>query len=100
MRRLFEAGITVGCDTRRYCGDEQMTRGQMGAFLARTQSLPPANEDFFVDDNGSTFEGGINRIAEAGITVGCNPPTNDRFCPGDLVTRGQMATFIKRALQG
>ena len=26
------------------------------------------------------------------------PTDNDRFCPDDFVTRGQMAAFLKRAL--
>jgi len=30
--------------------------------------------------------------------MGCNPPTNDRFCPNDYVTRGQMAAFLARGL--
>ena len=33
----------------------------------------------------------------AGVTRGCNPPVNDRFCPGSNVTRGQMAAFLHRA---
>lgn len=32
------------------------------------------------------------------MTSGCNPPANDRFCPDDLVLRGQMASFLGRAL--
>ena len=44
------------------------------------------------------FETDIERIAQAGITLGCNPPTNDRFCPDDTVTRGQMAAFLSRML--
>ena len=35
---------------------------------------------------------------DAGITQGCNPPTNDLYCPNDRVTRGQMAAFLVRAL--
>ena len=35
-------------------------------------------------------------LADAGITRGCNPPENDRFCPDDAVTRAQMATFLMR----
>ena len=66
--------------------------------LARALSLPSTATDYFVDDKTSIFEGAINRIAEAAITQGCNPPTNDRYCPTDKVTRGQMAAFIKRAL--
>ncbi|MDH4117662.1 MAG: hypothetical protein OEW30_09755, partial [Acidimicrobiia bacterium] len=35
----------------------------------------------FSDDEGSVHEGDIEAIAAAGITKGCNPPANDRFCP-------------------
>ncbi len=94
--RLFEAGITVGCGNGRYCGDRNVTRDQMAAFLSRTLGLPDTAADYFVDDSATQFQGAINRIAEAKITVGCNPPTNDRFCPQDNVTRGQMAAFFKR----
>ncbi len=37
-------------------------------------------------------------MAEEGITRGCNPPVNDRYCPDARVTRGQMAAFLVRAL--
>jgi hypothetical protein len=94
--RLFEAGITVGCGPNRYCGDRSLPRQEMAAFLARILGLPETSTDHFVDDNGSVFEGAINKIGEAGITLGCNPPVNDRFCPTDEVTRGQMAAFFKR----
>jgi len=50
----------------------------------------------FVDDDTSIFEGDINWLAGAGVTAGCNPPVNDRFCPTDNVTRGQMAAFMRR----
>jgi hypothetical protein len=59
-------------------------------------ALPPGGT--FMDDNGSKFEGAIEAIAAAGITGGCNPPTNELFCPEGIVTRGQMAAFITRAL--
>ena len=52
----------------------------------------------FTDDNGSIHEPAIEAIADAGITKGCNPPVNDMFCPRDVVTREQMATFLVRAL--
>lgn len=69
----------------------------MAAFLARALNLPAASGDFFTDDNSSIFNGDINRIAEAGITNGCNPPANDRFCPNNVLTRGEMAAFLVRA---
>jgi hypothetical protein len=46
----------------------------------------------------STFVRDIVWLASAGITRGCNPPANDRFCPKDRVTREQMAAFLHRAL--
>ena len=55
-------------------------------------------KDWFTDDDGTTFEADIDRLATAGVTRGCNPPTNDMFCPDDFVTRGQMAAFLHRAL--
>lgn len=96
--RIYEAGITSGCGTRKFCGDDSIPREQMAAFLARALKLGPAPHDFFVDDAGSMFQDEINRIAHVDVTRGCNPPANDRFCPKDFVTRGQLAAFLKRAL--
>jgi hypothetical protein len=42
------------------------------------------------------FHTGISWMKDNNITVGCNPPANTNFCPDDNVTRGQMATFMKR----
>ena len=33
--RMFEAGVTAGCGTRKYCGDEPVLRDQMASFLSR-----------------------------------------------------------------
>ena len=52
----------------------------------------------FIDDDDSIFEADIEALAGAGITRGCNPPHNDRYCPNNPVTRGQMAAFLVRAL--
>jgi hypothetical protein len=70
----------------------------MAAMLARALSLPPTGSDHFDDDNGSTFENAINKVADAGITVGCNPPANNNYCPTSVVNRGQMSAFIKRSV--
>lgn len=51
----------------------------------------------FDDTDGSVFEDDIEWLAEAGITMGCNPPANTRFCPDEPVTRGQMAAFLSRS---
>ena len=63
---------------------------------ASAADLPPGGA--FVDDNDSIFETDIDRLGTAGVTKGCNPPTNDRYCPNGNVTRGQMAAFLHRAL--
>jgi minor extracellular protease Epr len=95
--RLYEAGITVGCGSARFCGDRTLPREQMAVFLVRANNLPATGTDYFTDDENSPFEDHINRIAEAKITLGCNPPANTHFCPNDTVTRGEMAAFFKRA---
>ncbi len=98
IRWLSAAGITEGCGPRRFCPDATVTRGQMAAFLGRALKLPaPATPRLFSDTRGHIFEGAVSRLAHAGITVGCNPPANTRFCPDGLVTRGQMAAFLVRA---
>lgn len=93
------AGITKGCGNDRYCPAGSVTRAQMAAFLVRALGLVDnGGGDLFIDDNGSIFEGDIDRLAAAGITRGCNPPTNNLFCPDTRVTRAQMAAFLVRAL--
>ena len=102
IEKLAAAGITRGCNpplNDMFCPGESVTRGQMAAFLVRAMGyVAGAGSDRFVDDDGSVFEADIERLAEAGVTRGCNPPTNDQFCPTKPVTRGQMAAFLRRAL--
>ncbi len=96
------SGISRGCNpplNSQYCPDQPVTRGQMAAILSRALDLPDAAEDWFVDDGNSVFEADINRLAAAHITVGCDPPANDHYCPDDVVTRGQMAAFMVRAFE-
>ncbi|MDP3984778.1 MAG: S-layer homology domain-containing protein [Acidimicrobiia bacterium] len=99
INRLAAAGITKGCNpptNNRFCPGDSVTRDQMAAFLARALDLPATSTDHFVDDNNSIYEADINRIAQAGISLGCNPPSNTRFCPGRDITRAEMATFLTR----
>ena len=94
INRLRQAGITQGCGQDTFCPDLAVTRGQMAAFLSRALQLPAADQDYFNDDNNSTFQNYINRLRQAGITQGCG---TDTFCPDLPVTRGQMAAFLYRA---
>ncbi|MGA7270599.1 MAG: carboxypeptidase regulatory-like domain-containing protein [Acidimicrobiia bacterium] len=98
---LQDSGITKGCNppaNDRFCPDEAVTRAQMASFLVRALGLTEGGDlNRFVDDDGSVHEADIDRLAAAGITKGCNPPTNDRFCPSSDVLREQMAAFLHRA---
>jgi hypothetical protein len=71
----------------------------MAAFLVRGLGLTDdGGGDRFVDDDTSIFSDDIDRLAASGITNGCNPPDNDRYCPLRPVRRDEMASFIARAV--
>jgi hypothetical protein len=100
---LAETGITKGCNPPTndlFCPNQPVTRSQMAAFLHRAlnDTLTPGISVTFTDDDGSIFEADIEWLGATGITKGCNPPTNDLFCPNQPVTRSQMAAFLHRAL--
>jgi hypothetical protein len=95
INALAASGITSGCAATRYCPGASVTREQMASFLARALHLPATSVDYFDDDDGSAHEGDINRVAAAGVTAGCGAR---KYCPGAVVTRGQMAAFLRRSL--
>lgn len=101
IERLAAAGITSGCNPPegdRFCPDAGITRAQAAGMLARGYGYTDGGAgNFFDDDDGSVFEGDIDAIKVAGITQGCNPPANTRFCPDKPVRRDQMASFLARA---
>ncbi len=97
---LATAGITKGCNpptNTRYCPTSTVTREQMASFLTRALDLPAATSTF-TDIGDSVHAADIGALAAAGITKGCNPPDNTRYCPKNPVTREQMASFLTRAL--
>ena len=95
INRVAQAGITLGCADGLYCPGAAVARDQMASFLARALALPTPAGDHFWDDAGSVHEADINRVAEAGITLGC---ASGQYCPSSFVTREQMAAFLHRAL--
>lgn len=92
-------GITKGCspDGLYFCPDLTVDRGQMAAFLRRALEVSAPDIDYFDDDETSIFETDINAIADLGISKGCNPPTNTRYCPEFDLDRGALAAFLTRA---
>ncbi len=101
INRLAQSGITSGCTPTTFCPGNRVTRAQMAAFLVRAFGYTDdGGGDLFDDDNNSVFESDIDKLAVAGVTLGCNPPINNNFCPGNDVTRAQMAAFLRRAFEG
>ncbi len=100
IEAIADEGITRGCNPPTndlYCPSAVVTREQMASFLVRALDLPDGSASF-TDLGTSVHTADIGALATAGVTRGCNPPTNDMFCPQDPVTREQMASFLARAL--
>jgi hypothetical protein len=95
LGELHARGVLFGCDYRQVCPDRQLTRGEVAALFSRVLGLPASSKDFFRDDQGHVFEGAHNKLAAAGITVGC---TATAFCADKHVSRAQFATMAVRAL--
>lgn len=101
INALADLGITRGCnppENTRYCPNRSVTRGEMATFLTRAFRLANTLQNLFEDDDDTTHEVNINRLAAAEITRGCNPPDNTEYCPFRAVTRAEMATFLVRGL--
>jgi hypothetical protein len=94
INSIAQYGITVGSGGKFFPTDN-VTRGQMAAFIKRAFQLGAGGATPFTDISTSIFQGDIEAIYAADITVGTSATT---YSPRDLVTRGQMATFLARAL--
>ena len=97
MQRIHSAGITNGCEASLFCPEQNLSRAEMAAFIARAYALGAGPSAGFADTVGHPFEDEIDRLAAAGITFGCS---SSAYCPYDAVTRGQMAAFLQRAAEG
>ncbi|MGA3024793.1 MAG: SBBP repeat-containing protein [Bryobacteraceae bacterium] len=110
IQKLMDLGITTGCSQSPalFCPTDTMPRWQMAMFMVRARlalygaAFSSAAAPYFADaptnveGNGQPFPF-IQRAYEEHVTNGCgsNPLV---FCPDGVVTRGQMASFIMRAL--
>ena len=95
---LATRGITGGCGGGNYCPRSPVTRAQMSAFLLRTLEgpayVPPPCTGTVFDDvpcTGGIFDPWIEDLASRDITGGCG---GNNYCPGNSVTRAQMAVFL------
>ena len=91
---VAKAGIATGCAPGKYCPTGLVSREQMASFLARALKLSGSAPDAFTDDETSIHEPNINLVAREGVATGCG---NNKYCPTQNVTRGQMAAFLHRA---
>jgi hypothetical protein len=105
INRLAAAGIVSGgpgsASSAAFGPGQRLTRAQMASLLARTirhvraQALP-SGDNTFADDNGSSHEKAINRLAAAGIARGRSPGL---YAPNAPVRRAAMASFLQRTTE-
>lgn len=107
IERLAELGAIQGCnppENSRSCPTGNLTRAAAleilivaGQAYGALPPFPATLLDRFFDDN-DMWNGAISRLAnylaEMSIIHGCNPPVNDRVCPGDTLTRAQIAKLV------
>lgn len=93
-----EKGITKGISATEFGPKQQCTRGQVATFLWRTlgQPTPDSSSHPFTDLKKDAFYyDAVLWAVEKGVTKGMTATT---FAPGDSCTRGQIVTFLYRAL--
>lgn len=96
IEAVAAAGIAGGFPDGSFRPASLVTRGQMATFLQRALNLPAAPPAPFADTAGSAHAAAIDAVFAAGIAGGFEDGT---YRPNDPVSRGQMATFLTRALQ-
>ena len=93
--------VTQGRSSGVYDPGSGVTRGQMASFLVRLlqrtgAQVPDSPADRFPDDDGSTHEANINRLAALEITGGYG---DGKYRPDQQVPRDQMASFLVRVAE-
>jgi hypothetical protein len=94
---VVRAGLASGHPDGTFRPDRPVTRGQMASFLARAFQLPPGDGALPRDvPADASHAESISAVLRAGIASGYPDGT---FRPGEPITRGQMATFLARAME-
>lgn len=96
---LANAGVTQGCgapEAQTFCPDQPVTRGEFAVFLGRAVDIGAGPVDRFQDVAAEApIADAVGGLAEAEVVAGC---AQDRFCPGQVVTRAEAATFVARTV--
>ena len=103
IEMLLHRGVTGGCTATNYCPSASTTREQMAVFVILSKEppgyVPPAcvaGSEVFADVPASSpFCRWIEELARRGVVSGCG---GGNYCPGNPVTREQMAVFVLRTL--
>ena len=92
---LAATGITTGTGPGNVSPNANVTRGQMATFLHRYRGEPAGSPSAGFSDvpGGRYYSAAVDWLAHERITTGVG---GNRFAPDDVVTRGQMATFLWR----
>ena len=99
---LEAEGVLAGteCGPEMFCPTSPIERWVMAVWLVRViDGGDPERLEVsrFADvDAGEWWAPHVERLAELGVTAGCATGPL-RFCPSEIVTRGQMASFLVRA---
>ena len=100
IEQLAAEGVTGGCGGGDYCPGRSRDPGADGRIPSQERQhgsgyVPPSCSGIFGDvPCPSQFANWIERLAAEGITGGCG---GGDYCPGNPVTRGQMAVFLVKA---
>jgi hypothetical protein len=98
IKRLHELGVTSGCANGQYCPSLAVDRQQAAALLVRAVEGEPTagcvSAPFTDVPTSHPFCKYIKRLHELGVTSGCG---NGKYCPGQSLSRDQMAVFLARA---
>jgi len=115
IEALFHNGITAGCGGSSFCPGATITRWQMAPFLAKgltggsiptTGTVEGRGSYNCVSWGSSVFSdvppgdaacSAIHYIASRKITAGCG---GSLYCPGNTVSRWQMAVFLAKSMAG
>ena len=94
----YENGVTSGVDATHFAPNGTVTRAQFVTFLWRVagKPLPNVANPFSDVYSGQYYTNAILWSYENGITTGVDAT---HFSPGDSCTRGQMGTFLYRAMK-
>ena len=83
--------LVPSCGSARFCPTGSASRTATAVTLDRALDLPTTDRNPFTDDDGTRYEGAINRVAAAGLMTKCG---TGRFCPEDFVRRSAMAIIL------